>query len=73
MTNEELAALLSILGKTCTKRNQDLLERLTSLEHWSNQQDILLQGLMIGTSLRDEFEHLLKRLTESSLRGGNEK
>ncbi len=34
------------LGKMCSEQDQATLVRLESLEHWSNQQDILLTGLM---------------------------
>ncbi len=36
----------NIPGKMSSSDVQQLLERLESLEHWSNQQDILLTGLM---------------------------
>jgi len=42
----ELRHQLKLLGRMSTELNLELLERVESLEHLSNQHDILLIGLM---------------------------
>ncbi len=47
---------LKLLGKMFSEHALAMLERVESLEHWSNQQDILLTGLMKTMS-----NHMLER------------
>ncbi len=42
----DLKTQLRLLGKMCFERDQELLEKVESLEHLSNQHDILLIGLL---------------------------
>ncbi len=52
-------------GKTPFELDQDILERLESLEHWSNQHDILLSGLMKHIS-NLELSHIIRRTEDDS-------
>jgi len=61
------------LGRMFIKQNLDLVERLTSLEHLSNQHDILLIGLLSGTNPKDVFKLFSGKLDEKCPDGLNEK
>jgi len=57
---------LKVLIRMFIERNQGLWERLESLEHLTNQHDILIIGLLNGISQSDVYKHLDGKLKEKS-------
>ncbi len=51
-------------GKTYLEHVLELSARVESLEHLSNQQDILLMSLLSGTNQSAELKHSIKNIIE---------
>jgi len=64
MTIEEVISQLRYLGKIHTRNVQELSVKVESLEHLSNQHDILLMSLLSGMSPKDVFKRLSGSIDE---------